>query len=443
MAVDISLDSFTLPEIQRFRKSRIWNKLMAILKDEVEVIHIEMAIAPKENKYNPVEGGKVDIIYGMEWYQGRLAEINTLINLPESIEGMIEYEEELEKKKSDAEDYADGKVDEKGLDKPEDQTGDKNFDFNDEERVEEKSVEELAEEVMGGGKVEEGDEKGDEEEGELEEGEELEDELEDDGVEDDLTDMPRLDLRRVIRDEKLDIKVYKNDTDDEIRAKIRELDSKDKPLEGIALLEKFAGLTGTTVEQIEKGEATEKKAPEKREVDHKDLDIVKELDLKADDFGNIAMTPETLNKVINLIARNNKEYTMQEAPLAARSAAVEVSGMLQATQDFFQNNPDITMGKDGKPLQGGELTQRKQLLRYVANNLQSKNPDKGNEWVLSETAKEVRTWIGRPTRTKRTQTETTERGSKKGPRNRFSNKGARLKKKKLSGEAAEVADTFS
>ncbi len=101
MAVDISLDSFTLPEVQRFRKSRIWNKLIAILKDEVEVIHMEMAVAPKENKYNPVEGGKVDIIYGMEWYQGRLAEINTLINLPESIEGMIEYEEELDKEAKD------------------------------------------------------------------------------------------------------------------------------------------------------------------------------------------------------------------------------------------------------------------------------------------------------------------------------------------------------
>lgn len=92
MAVDISLDSFGLPEIQRFRKSRVWNKLAAILKDEVKVIHMDMAIAPKENKYTTNSEGKVDIIYGMEWYQGRLAEINTLINLPESIEGMIEHE---------------------------------------------------------------------------------------------------------------------------------------------------------------------------------------------------------------------------------------------------------------------------------------------------------------------------------------------------------------
>ncbi len=345
-----------------------------------------------------------------------------------------------EKKKSDAEDYAAGKVDEKGLDKPEDQTGDTDFDYNEEEKVEEKSVEELAKEIMGEGKVEEIKEEV--EEDKLEEGEELEEELEENSeVEDDLTEMPRLDLRRVIRDEKLDIKVYKNDTDDEIRGKIRELDDKDKPLEGIALLEKFAGLTGTSVEQIEKGEVTKEK-PAVRTVDHKDLDIVKELDLKPDDFGNIAMTPETLNKVINLIAKNNKEYTLKEAPLAARSEAAEAVAMYTAVNDFFQANPDLTTGTDGKGMQGDELVKRKKLLRYVANNLQSKNPDKGNDWILTETAKEVRTYIGRPTRTKRTQTETTVRGSKKGPRNRFSNKGARLKKKKLSGEAAEISDTF-
>lgn len=347
-----------------------------------------------------------------------------------------------EKKKTDVEDYAEQKIDDKGLDnKAESQTGDDEFDYNKEEKVEEKSIRELADEVMGETKPEE-DEKEKEEE-KLEEGEELEEELEDDTIEDDLTDYNRLDLRRVIRDEKLDIKVYKNDTDDEIRAKIRKLDDKDKPLEGIALLEKFAGLTGTDVKDIQDGKAPEQKAPEKREVDHKDLDIVKELDLKADDLGYVGMTPEILNKLVNIIARNNKEYTLREAPLAARSAAVEISTMLQATQDFFQANPDITTGKDGKPLQGDELTKRKQLLRYVANNLQSKNPDKGNEWVLNETAKEVRTWVGRPVRSKRTQTETIERGSKKNPKNRFTSRGARLKKSKLSGEAAEVADTFS
>lgn len=348
-----------------------------------------------------------------------------------------------EKKKTDVEDYAEQKIDDKGLDnKAESQTGDDEFDYNKEEKVEEKSIRELADEVMGETKPEE-DEKGEEEE-KLEEGEELEEELEEDSeVEDDLTDMVRLDLRRVIRDEKLDIKVYKNDTDDEIRAKIRKLDDKDKPLEGIALLEKFAGLTGIGVKDIQDGKAPEQKAPEKREVEHKDLDIVKELDLKADDLGYVGMTPEILNKLVNIIARNNKEYTLREAPLAARTEAVDAVAMYTAVNDFFQANPDLTTGTDGKAMQGDELITRRKLLRYIANNLQSKNPNKGNDWVLSETAKEVRTYIGRPVRSKRTQTETIERGSKKNPKNRFTNKGARLKKSKLSGEAAEVADTFS
>lgn len=222
-----------------------------------------------------------------------------------------------EKKKTDVEDYAEQKIDDKGLDnKAESQAGDDEFDYNKEEKVEEKSIRELADEVMGETKPEEDDK---EEEVKLEEGEELEEELEDDTIEDDLTDYNRLDLRRVIRDEKLDIKVYKKDTDDEIRAKIRKLDDKDKPLEGIALLEKFAGLTGIGVKDIQDGKAPTEKAPEKREVEHKDLDIVKELDLKADDLGYVGMTPEILNKLVNIIARNNKEYTLREAPLAART----------------------------------------------------------------------------------------------------------------------------
>lgn len=270
----------------------------------------------------------------------------------------------------------------------------------------------------------------------------------DEEEEDVYDELDRAALKRHIYDNGLEVKVFKKDTDDDIRAKLRDAS---QPVSELNMLEQFATLVGTTPDAITgfmQGGQTQpvmdqqlqQSAQQQRQAPG-DIDFAKELDLKPDINGELIMTPDVLNKLLNAVQRKSAEFTMKEAPIYASQAATDATQLVQAGNDFYRDNPDLTAG-----LAGEDLMRRKQLFKMVATSISAKNPDKNYNWVFTETAKEARKWLKTNNRVSPTQNQRAESGrvaasNKSG--NRFKSRSTRIKSSKLTGEAAEVANLFS
>ena len=102
MKEGINVSEFSLRELKQFRNnSVVWKQMTKVGKEWIEKINREMAVAPKESIYNThydEEGRRqIDIIYGVEHWQGAAAELLSFLELPDmlihELEGMIEEKE--------------------------------------------------------------------------------------------------------------------------------------------------------------------------------------------------------------------------------------------------------------------------------------------------------------------------------------------------------------
>lgn len=157
-----------------------------------------------------------------------------------------------------------------------------------------------------------------------------------------------------------------------------DVDSKDQEIENlrqqvIALQQGQQSETSEEAQESEESEESQEQTPQQ---------ISDSLvgDLSDEEFDKITGSKDEfanfLSKFGNNIIAKSKETTIKDIPDIVSKSFDRQSKMKSARDNFYQENPDLKKYSD--------------YVGYMTNKLQSENPDKGIEELLSMTEKEVR-----------------------------------------------------
>jgi hypothetical protein len=242
-----------------------------------------------------------------------------------------------------------------------------------EEEVQEEVVED---EDVKDEETEETEEVEEEPEEEPEEDEEIEEEEEEEDV--DLTTMTRTELKQYIKEKELDVKVYKNMSDEDIRTAIMSQGESD-----VEQMRKWMNeqarlaLTGSQQPQQTQEPAQTPPAQAQPSVQQTPADEAQTLKLSPMTFVSkeeadaIADDPTKINDVLNKVYQKGIQESLIRV-LPIMSSQIQTSLALHTmVQGFYQDNPDLQPYKD--------------VVGFVANRVQAEHPDWDLVKVFQET----------------------------------------------------------
>lgn len=136
---------------------------------------------------------------------------------------------------------------------------------------------------------------------------------------------------------------------------------------------KDAGLSIETsgVPSGEETEEGEEEQPSEKEV----LEF-----MTPEELDELESNPQKMNEILNRVYTRAQEDMMKSIPSVIQKTTNRQIALRDKVRDFYEENRDLAKHRD--------------FVGFVANEIESDNPDKDLDWVFQETSKEARKRLG-------------------------------------------------
>lgn len=146
--------------------------------------------------------------------------------------------------------------------------------------------------------------------------------------------------------------------------------------------------------------------------------------LTEEELEQIPEDPSILNKVLQRVYNQARQDTLRGIPEVVQKTTSRQLVLQRKVSEFYTNNPDLAEYRD--------------FVGYVANEIESENPDKDLDWIFAEAAKETRNRLNIKEKAKEVENERKKKPKKPAfPRKA---KGGRRRKKQdtRTGQQKEI-----